>query len=329
MSHHDDDAPPTPGRSPANRLGLDYRAAPPNPLAVPLIDVHTHVHRTASTAAFMEAATTYGVGRIVSMSPLDDVPELNRTYPGRLAYIAIPRWRDMENSGAFRRQWLADLETFRAHGARRMKFWMAPPMRGQFGLTLDAPFFEPIIQQALDLDYEFMIHIGDPSAWFEPGGRYADTARFGTKRDQYPQLEYLLERAAPRTVIAAHMGGMIEEPAFLQTLLDRHTNLFLDSSATKWIVRGVSEQPAAIRDFMIRNQDRVLFGSDIVVAANYDFEHYASRYWAQRTMWETTYDGQSPIEDPDAASPPRLCGVDLPADVLQKLYHDNAVRLGY
>ncbi len=326
--HHDDDHRTT-TRSPANRLGLDYRAVPPRRIATPVIDVHTHVHGGAGVEPFFEAASLYGVSKIVSMTPLDEVETLRRVYRDRLAFIAVPRWRRMAVSGEFQRQWLADLEAFHALGARRMKFWVAPPMRGQYGLTLTDPFFAPLISKGLELGYEFMVHVGDPSEWFEPGGKYADQRKFGTKRDQYPQLEHLLAAVAPRSVIGAHMGGYCEDPAFLQELLDRHANFYLDSSATKWIVRAVARQPEAVREFIIRNQDRILFGSDLVVEAGYGFEHYSSRYWAHLMMWETAYRGESPIEDPDADDPPRLAGVDLPAEVLQKLYRDNAVRLGY
>lgn len=327
--HHDDETPTTRRRSPANRLGLDYRDVPPPKIDIPRVDAHTHVYDVRSTAVFFEAATAYGIRKIVSMSPLDQVDKLRATYGDRLDFIAIPRWRDLNKSAAFQRGWLADLEAFREKGARRMKFWTAPPMRGEHGLTLKDPFFEPLIRRALELDYEFMVHVGDPSEWFEPGGPYADTKRYGTKRDQYPQLEFLLETVAPRTVIAAHMGGYSEEPAFLQDLLDRYPNLYLDSSATKWVVRAVARQPEVVRAFMIHNQDRILFGSDLVVAPGYDFDHYASRYWAHRMMWETPYRGESPIEDPDADDPSRLAGLDLPVSVLRKLYCGNVERLGY
>lgn len=327
--HHDDDTPTTAPRSPANRLGLNYRAAPPRRCAGGITDVHTHVHNVPGVELFFEAADAYGIGRIVSMTPLDEVDALRRAYPGRLDFIAIPRWRSMENSTRFRDQWLADLASFRALGARRMKFWMAPPMRGQFGLTLQDPFFRPIIQHALELGYDFMIHVGDPSAWFAPGGRYADAARFGTKPEQYRQLEHLLESVAPHNVIAAHLGGSPEDPDFLQDLLDRFPHLFLDSSATKWVVRAIAPQPERARDFVLRNQDRILFGSDLVVAEGYDFDHYASRYWAHQMLWESAYRGESPIDDPDADDPPRLAGLDLPPAVLHKLYLENARRLGY
>jgi predicted TIM-barrel fold metal-dependent hydrolase len=326
--HHDDDR-SRGARSPANRLGLDYRAVPPRKVATPLIDIHAHVHAGAGVGPFFEAAALYGVAKVVSMTPLDEVESLRRAHGDQLAFIAVPRWRRMAVSGEFQRQWLADLEAFHALGARRMKFWVAPPMRGQYGLTLDDPFFAPLVEKGLGLGYDFMVHVGDPSEWFEPGGRYADARKFGSKREQYPPLERFLDTVAPRNVIGAHMGGYCEDPDFLQGLLDRHDNFYLDSSATKWIVRAVARQPEHVREFIIRNQDRILFGSDLVVEAGYGFEHYASRYWAHLMMWETACRGESPIEDPDADDPPRLAGVDLPAEVLRKMYRENAVRLGY
>jgi predicted TIM-barrel fold metal-dependent hydrolase len=327
--HHDGETPAGPRHSPANRLGLDYRAVPGRKTGTPIVDVHAHVYDVPSAGQFFEAATAYGIEKVVSMSPLDEVEALRAAFGPRLEFIAIPRWRELDSSDAFRRRWLADLETFREQGARRMKFWMAPPMRGEHGLTLQHPFFAPLVRAGIDLGFDFMVHVGDPSEWFGPGGRYADAARYGTKHEQYPQLEYLLDAVAPRSVIAAHMGGNCEEPDFLQELLDRHANLYLDSSATKWIVRAVARQPERLREFMIRNQDRVLFGSDLVVAKSYGFEHYASRYWTHLMMWESEYCGESPIEDPDADDPPRLAGLNLPVPVLRKLYRENAARLGH
>lgn len=324
-SHHADG----PARHPANRLGVDYRAAPPRAAPGPVVDIHAHIVACSTAATFFEAADHYGVARVLSMCPLSHVDTLRAAYPGRLEFVAVPRWRAMSAGDEFRDQWMRDLDAFRARGAARMKFWMAPPMRERHGLTLDKPFFEPVIQHALDLGYHFMVHIGDPIEWFRPGGKYEKAEVFGTKDDQYPQLEHFLERVAPRSVIGAHMGGSIESLDRLQSLLDRFPHYFLDTSATKWIVRGVAEQPDAVRAFIIRNQDRVLFGSDLVVGDDYNFDHYASRYWAHQTMWETGYRGESPIDDPDAAPAPRLAGVELPRDVLEKIYWRNAAAIGH
>jgi hypothetical protein len=67
------------------------------------------------------------------------------------------------------------------------------------------------------------------------------------------------------------------------------------------------------------------------------FDLYASRYWALRTMWETDYEGESPIADPDLhmnepqkyteMDAPRLAGKALPSDLLRVLYRDAAQGL--
>ncbi len=309
--------------SPDNRLGLDYRAAPPRRHAGPILDVHTHVRDVELSRPYFEACDTYGITRTVSMSPLSDVDGLRAAYPGRLEFIAIPRWREFASTGEFQRQWIDDLSAFRARGARLCKFWMAPPMRHKHGLTLDSPFIREVAAEARALGYQFMVHVGDPSVWWP--GRYG-AAGFGTKADQYPPLERFLADNADRLVIGAHMGGCVEELDRLQALLDRHANFVVDSSATKWIVREVARQPDAVRAFLLRNSERVLFGSDVVVNEKGGFEHYASRYWAHQMLWETGYRGESPIEDPDAA-PPMLAGVELPAEVLERMYWGNAARL--
>lgn len=317
-------------RSPANRLGLDYRNAPPRRFAGAICDIHSHIHAGPQAQTFFEAARQYGVARVFSMSPIGDLPTLRAAFGEALQFIAIPRWRDFAMTSEFRAQWIADLRVFHAAGARICKFWMAPPVRQRHGLTADHAFLRPVVEAAQELGYHFMIHVGDPSVWWLPGARYADTQVFGTKDDQYPQLEWLCEFVAPRIVIAAHLGGSSEDFARLDGLLARHSNLHLDTSATKWVVREVSARPEAAREFMIRNAARVLFGSDLVASPNLtDFDQYASRYWAHQQLWESDYRGESPIDDPDAPMPPQLHGLKLPVEVLRRMYWDNAARLDF
>jgi hypothetical protein len=71
----------------------------------------------------------------------------------------------------------------------------------------------------------------------------------------------------------------------------------------------------------------------VVTRHGLEREHYVSRYWCHRTQWESAWRGQSPIDDPDyersenGPATPALHGLDLPAEVLRKVYRENAVRL--
>jgi predicted TIM-barrel fold metal-dependent hydrolase len=128
--------------------------------------------------------------------------------------------------------------------------------------------------------------------------------------------------------IGAHMGGNPEDLGRLQRMLDTYPNLYLDSSATRWMVREISARRDAAREFIIRNADRLLFGTDQVSGDDRGFDFLASRFWAHRKLWETAYIGPSPIFDPDLPEDqqPQVRGLALPDEVLQKMYHDNAVN---
>jgi predicted TIM-barrel fold metal-dependent hydrolase len=176
-----------------------------------------------------------------------------------------------------------------------------------------------------------MVHVADPDVWF--ARQYADSAKFGTKPAQYEGLERMLALFPDMTWIAAHMGGDPEHPDHLEALLEKYPHLHFDTSATKWQVREVSPRRDAIRGLICRHPDRFLFGTDLVTRHGLPREHYDSRYWCQRTIWESAWEGRSPIADgdytpePGGPSTPPLMGVNLPMDLLQKIYFDNAMRL--
>ncbi|HEX8913676.1 MAG TPA: amidohydrolase family protein, partial [Humisphaera sp.] len=147
--------------------------------------------------------------------------------------------------------------------------------------------------------------------------------------EHYAMWERLLEANRGHPWLGAHLGGNPEDLPRLQRLLDRFPDLVLDCSATRWMVREVSARREPMREFFIRNQDRILFGSDQVSGDDRHFDFLASRIWCHRKLWETAYTGPSPIIDPDvpADQQPVVRGLALPDAVLQKIYHDNAQQL--
>ena len=223
------------------------------------------------------------------------------------------------------------LDRFLELGVEMIKFWAAPRGRER-GLFVDAPWRIEAARRAQAAGIRIiMVHVGDPDAWFRTV--YTDTAKFGTKAEQYLGLERMLELFPDVTWIGAHMGGDPEHPDHLEALLERYPHLYFDTSATKWQVREVSAHAAAIRELVCRHPQRFLFGSDLVTRHHLSRLHYVSRYWCQRTLWESTWEGRSPIADPDyhpgdeEPNTPLLHGLGLPADVLKQVYHDNACRL--
>ncbi|QDU34740.1 Amidohydrolase [Poriferisphaera corsica] len=321
----------------ANRLGLDYRLESSElPYEEPIWDVHTHVQSVKSAEMMLAAMDAYGVEKIWSMSNLEIVPDLKRIFGDRIEFIAVPNFSEKDEEGTFTTDWYRRIEKFAECGTKICKFWAAP--RGidfDPSFAIDHPSRRTAMDIARDCGMMFMTHVGDPDTWFAT--HYRDKQKYGTKADHLAALETMLDVYDDVTWIAAHMAAQPEHLDVLQGVLDRHPNLYLDTSATKWMVRELSRHPKEFSDFCERNQGRVMFGSDIVTSdENIDFDLYASRYWSLRTMYETDYDGLSPIVDPDLVmlSPEKgdkqtadLRGASMPNELLDVVYHNAAKEL--
>lgn len=340
---------------PANLRGLDYpaeaarleaaRAAAARAAglpALPIIDAHTHIHGANACRLYDKARRLFGVDLTYSMTQLPLARPVKDALGDTIRFIAIPTWSAPDKDDAHARGYLATIESFhRDFGARMMKVWASPRLRdilpglahATFGATdiaeIDSKWHVEHCTLAQSLGMMFMVHVADPDTWF--AAKYANAARYGVKRDQYIGLERMLDRFTSPW-IAAHMGGWPEDLAFLDGLLTRHPNLYLDTSAMKWVVRELSRHPAGeVRAFFNKwggggsggdagsTPGRLLFGTDLVVmedqlspsktmgsvmgdlASSPDeaFELYCSRYWALRTMFETAHDGPSNVADPD------------------------------
>jgi predicted TIM-barrel fold metal-dependent hydrolase len=328
-----------------NLTGLDFADRRHLRYSGPLSDVHAHVVQTrppepkdgaappdpgdplAPAALMLDVAASLGVKRVWSMCPPEDIPPLRQRFGDRLAFIGpISKKPDEPDDAAYRL-----LDRFLEQGVRLLKFWGAPRGRDR-GLIVDAPWRIEAARRARAAGVRgVMVHVGDPDRWFETV--YTDASKFGTKPDQYRGLERLLELFPDLIWIGAHMGGDPEHPDHLEALLERHSHLYFDTSATKWQVREVSARRAAVAELVRRRPDRFLFGSDLVTRHGLPRDHYVSRYWCQRTLWESAWEGPSPIADADHVPPeggpatPLLRGLALPDDVLRQVYHDNAARL--
>jgi amidohydrolase family protein len=326
----------------ANRLGLDYRAeAEGFGYAGPIIDIHTHIGTVDAARLYFEIADLFGVTKTVSMTKLENIDAITDEFGPmgeRIEFIAVPNYEAAHEPGTFTTDWLYRMEKFREKGCRIVKFWAAPRGRDLHAeaFHMDSPTRRESIKLAYDLGYRiFMTHVGDPDTWFS--AKYTDPKKYGTKREQFAPLEDLLDEYDDVTWIGAHMGGSPEDLDFVQGMLDRHANYVLDTSAAKWQVRELSKGPDRFRAFCEQNVGRVLFGTDIVANnKNLDFDLYASRYWALRTLIETRYDGESPIVDPDLKmvdpaldekSTAELRGAGVGGEALGAVYYGAAERV--
>ena len=216
-------------------------------------------------------------------------------------------------------------------GAVGLKFFknFGIDVRDQSGqrVPVDHPELDPVFEMCAALDIPVLIHVGEPSEFYQPvdkfNERWLELTLLPNRRmprSQYPSFdEMMAERDRlfskhPNTrFIAAHFGWHANDLGRLGKLLDRLPNVYPETAA---ILYELGRQPRAAREFFIRYQDRVLFGKDSYRPEEFPFywrtfetaDEYFDYYRHYHAFW-------------------KLYGMDLPDEVLQKVYYGNALKV--
>jgi predicted TIM-barrel fold metal-dependent hydrolase len=194
-------------------------------------------------------------------------------------------------------------------------------------LALDDPDLDPIWAAAARLRLPVFIHTGDPQEFYQlhdyHNERWLELALFPNRYlgpEQRPSFDELMRerdnlfRRNPRTTfVAAHMGWHANDLARLGRLLDEMPNVYVEVGA---ILYDIGRQPRAAHDFFVRYQDRILFGKD-----SYQPEEYPFYF----RVFETRDDYFDYYRDYHAFW--KLYGIDLPDEVLKKVYFRNALKI--
>jgi predicted TIM-barrel fold metal-dependent hydrolase len=194
-------------------------------------------------------------------------------------------------------------------------------------LALDDPELDPVWAAAARLRLPVFIHTGDPQEFYQlhdyHNERWLELALFPNRYlgpEQRPSFDELMRerdnlfRRNPRTTfVAAHMGWHANDLARLGRLLDEMPNVYVEVGA---ILYDIGRQPRAAHDFFVRYQDRILFGKD-----SYQPEEYPFYF----RVFETRDDYFDYYRDYHAFW--KLYGIDLPDEVLKKVYFRNALKI--
>jgi predicted TIM-barrel fold metal-dependent hydrolase len=185
----------------------------------------------------------------------------------------------------------------------------------------DDPRLDAFWNKAAELNLPVNIHIADhPSAWRPPDVFQERTPVFqqfnrsGKEGLSYGDLIAIFPRLLkkhPGTIfIACHIANQGNDPGTLSRTMDNHPNLYLDISARDYELGRI---PRAAKEFIIKYQDRVLFGTDMGM----DKSMYQS--W-----WRL-------LESNDEYMTGRIWwpyyGLGLPDPLLEKMYRTNALQI--
>ncbi|MQA90889.1 MAG: amidohydrolase family protein [Gemmatimonas sp.] len=192
-------------------------------------------------------------------------------------------------------------------------------------LAVDDPDLDPVWETLARLDVPALIHTAEPPEFFEPpdfeNERWLELALFPDRRNadnvRFEQLieerDNLFRRHPDTKFIAAHLGWHAHDLERAAQLLDEFPNVWVELGA---VLYDLGRQPRAARDFFIRYQDRILFGKDSFQPSEYPY------YWR---VFETADEYFDYYRDYHAFW--KLYGMDLPDEVLRKVYHENAATL--
>ncbi len=321
------------------------------------VDAHAHLRgvfgsrwSAHSSDEMVEAMDAAGIEATVALdggfgeSLAAEIKRLQARRPDRFAVFANLDYRTLSQPidfGAVEAERLA--ASVRA-GARGLKVWktLGLTVRDSDGnlIGVDDGRLSPLWNAAAELGVPVLIHFADPAAFFEPltpaNERWLElhlnpdwhqhpprmagdrgSPRPPSFEELHAQFAALLGGHPSTTFIGAHMASSAEDLGRLGGLLDEHPNLHVDTSAR---LNELGRQPRTSRDFLLRFQDRVLFGTD--TGPEIDVCRLYYRYFETPAEYVPYGPSDSPLQGNW-----RIYGVDLPDGVLRKIYRDNALRL--
>jgi predicted TIM-barrel fold metal-dependent hydrolase len=255
--------------------------------------------------------------------------------PERFLMFGGVDWSQWPEQGSRFGEWAAArLRAQASRGAQGLKIWKMLGLKvldpqGQLA-PVDDPRLDPIWQTAGELGLPVLIHIADPVAFFDPldeGNERWEELK-GHPDWHFPSppgpsfrslvdgLANVVQRHPQTTFIGAHVGCYAENLAWVGALLERCPNFYVDISAR---MAELGRQPYTARKFFLQHADQILFGIDAGPSLNY----YRINYRFLET--DDEYFAYDPTGVPTQGRW-AVYGLDLPADVLEKVYYANALR---
>ena len=251
-------------------------------------------------------------------------------YPKRFVVFANMDYGDLDQPD-FSKRVAERLEQDVKNGAQGLKifkdFGMELHYKNGQRVHVDDPAFSPVFEKCADLGIPVLIHVAEPSAFFDPWDKYnerwLELKQFPQRArplSKYPSFETLMTERNhlfamhPRTkFIAAHLGFHGNDLARLGKLFDEHPNVYVDIAA---VLAELGRQPYSAHEFLTKYQDRVLMGKDIYEVNEYKWyfrcletrDEYIEYYRKRHAFW-------------------RIYGFGLDDEVLKKIYYKNALKL--
>jgi len=314
-----------------------------------------HVHANDRGTALLEQARADNFGLLSINVDYPDFPSLQdqraiavaqaRQDPGHFHWATTFSMKGYGSEG-WAGQVSAALDRDVAEGARAVKVWKNIGMveRDAQGraIMLDDPGLSTVAEHVRALDVPLIAHQGEPyNCWLPLDEMTTNNDReYFAKHPQYhmflhPEQPSHAELMAVRDrfvaahpqlrVVGAHMASLEYDVDVLAAFLDRFPHATVDLAARMSQVQYQSNADRAkVRDFFIRYQDRLLYGTDLTQSPGADAAQFkAETHAVWQSDWRYLATGESQrIEVLEAD----VAGLSLPRAVIDKVYYGNAAR---
>ncbi len=344
---------------PAATLGTGswYEAQPSLPPAGDLagfsalapIDAHVHLYTDdPAFGAFMQRLNL----RILDILLIDDreayfkglepqradVLKVVHSTGGRAVLCTTFSPYDLEEPG-FAQRTIRQLDADFEAGAIAVKIYkvMGMEMKSKAGKYVmpDDPAFEPIYEDIAAHHRTVVAHIAEPdSCWQPPNPASPDYEYYQQNPQEYAYAhpewpskaailtarDHLVAENPKLRVVGAHLGSMEADVDEMAQRFDRYPNFAVDTAAR--VVYFMLQPRDKVRTFLIKYQDRILYGTDLGATAKDNTEKALQE-------WEDTYERDWKFFATDQTVEYKghtYKGLALPEPVLRKIFHDNAVH---
>jgi predicted TIM-barrel fold metal-dependent hydrolase len=332
-----------------------------------LIDMHVHVAPTPEDLTHAVAIfDAVGVGMAVNLSggtvtPRPDGPSAfeytkaatEQLAPGRfLLYMNLDytSW----DAPDFAKQAVVQVERGAKLGAAGLKEFKRLGLYLRDGkgklIKIDDPKLDGVWKRCGELGLPISIHTADPRAfwlpldktnerWDElkdhPSWWFGDRSIYPPREELLAALDRIIGRHPETTFVSVHFGSNAEDIAWVDAEMDRHPNMWIDLAAR--VPEIGRHDPDEVRRFFLKHQDRILFATDLSVhdgglvlgsggdgpsPTDADAVDFFTKHWRWLETRDLHFPHMTPIQGNWTIS-----GIGLPADVLRKVYFENARRL--
>jgi predicted TIM-barrel fold metal-dependent hydrolase len=321
---------------------------------VPKIDAHMHVHGVADQLMHQAIADNFRILTIdvdyPDYEPIDvqlrDALSLRQRYPGRIAFATTFSVENFRSPS-----WAADtvrkLKADAAAGAVGMKMWKNIGMTlrdpdGRYVMPDDARF-APLLKFLEQHDLVLLGHQAEPlNCWLPPEKMTVRSDReYFEEHPQYYMYRHP-EMPSHETILAArdrmlaahpllrfdavHLASLEWDVDKVADFLERFPGARVDVAARiVHLEYQAAQDPEKVRRFLVRYQDRVLYGSDDAYGpAETDASAVAEIHAGWLEDWRFLATGDLMHSADFAAS---FHGLQLPRSVIDKIYRRNAQAL--